>query len=155
MDGMTRWETEAMRHRGQRPRPRSGTIDLRSTRGSKPPRDLDPEEPPPGTLVVPLDAWQRMLDQLGNLHEAGQQLAEASARAAKAETEAEFLRERVSELRRRLQEAEAVQTGEADRSTGERTASDADEQPRDESLIRIAAGRARSAYRSLRSRRGR
>ena len=54
---------------------------------------------PEGTLIVPLDAWNKMLNQLGNLHEAGQQLAEARERAAKAETEATFLRERLAELR--------------------------------------------------------
>jgi uncharacterized membrane protein len=39
------------------------------------------------------------MDQLGNLHEAGLHLAEARERAAKAETEASFLRERLSEMR--------------------------------------------------------
>jgi hypothetical protein len=55
---------------------------------------------PPGTMIVPIDAWNKMLNQLGNLHEAGQQLAQARERAAKAETEAAFLRERLAELRR-------------------------------------------------------
>jgi hypothetical protein len=54
---------------------------------------------PEGTLIVPLDAWNKMLNQLGNLHEAGQQLAEARERAVKAETEATFLRERLAEVR--------------------------------------------------------
>jgi hypothetical protein len=45
-----------------------------------------------------------MVNQLGNLHEAGQQLAEARERAARAETEATFLRERLSELRRQAEE---------------------------------------------------
>jgi hypothetical protein len=54
---------------------------------------------PPGTMLVPVDAWNKMLSQLGNLHEAGQQLAEARERAAKAETEATFLRERLKEMR--------------------------------------------------------
>jgi len=54
---------------------------------------------PGGTLIVPLDAWNKMLNQLGNLHEAGQQLAEARERAAKAETESTFLRERLAEMR--------------------------------------------------------
>lgn len=40
-----------------------------------------------------------MLDQLGNLHEAGRELAEARERAARAETEAAFLRERLADLR--------------------------------------------------------
>lgn len=52
-----------------------------------------------GTMIVPIDAWNKMLNQLGNLHEAGQQLAEARERAAKAETEARFLRERLAEIR--------------------------------------------------------
>jgi hypothetical protein len=56
-------------------------------------------EPPTGTMIVPVDAWNKMLTQLGNLHEAGQQLAEARERAAKAETEAAFLRERLAEMR--------------------------------------------------------
>jgi hypothetical protein len=55
--------------------------------------------PPPGTMIVPIAAWDKMLLQLGNLHEAGQQLAEARERAAKAETEALFLRERLAEMR--------------------------------------------------------
>jgi hypothetical protein len=57
------------------------------------------EVPATDTMIVPVDAWNKMLTQLGNLHEAGQQLAEARERAAKAETESEFLRERLAELR--------------------------------------------------------
>lgn len=53
------------------------------------------------TMIVPVDAWNKMLIQLGNLHEAGQQLAEARERAAKAETEVVFLRERLAEMRSR------------------------------------------------------
>ncbi len=88
------------------------TIDTRA-----PEREPEPPEPeaveeetaepevPEGTMLVPLDAWKKMLIQLGNLHEAGQQLAEARERAAKAETETVFLRERVSEMRGELAEA--------------------------------------------------
>lgn len=54
---------------------------------------------PEGHMLVPLDAWERLLLQLGNLHEAGQQLADARERAGKAETEVEFLRDRVTEMR--------------------------------------------------------
>ncbi len=65
-----------------------------------PPPGHDPETPPPdGTMIVPIAAWDKMLMQLGNLHEAGQQLAEARERATKAETEAAFLRERLAEMR--------------------------------------------------------
>jgi DNA-binding transcriptional MerR regulator len=65
----------------------------------------DSPPPPEGSMLVPLDAWNRLLNQLGNLHEAGQQLAEARERAAKAETEARFLRERMAELREELEQA--------------------------------------------------
>jgi hypothetical protein len=70
----------------------------------EPLEQVAPSDVPEGVLV-PLDAWQRMLQQLGNLHEAGQQLAEARERAAKAETEAGFLRERVRDLRGELERA--------------------------------------------------
>jgi hypothetical protein len=50
-------------------------------------------------MLVPIAAWDKMLMQLGNLHKAGQELAEARERAARAETEATFLRERLAELR--------------------------------------------------------
>lgn len=60
----------------------------------------------PDSVLVPLDQWTRLLNQLGNLHEAGQQLAEARERAAKAETESFFLKERIKEMRVRLEEAE-------------------------------------------------
>ena len=80
-----------------------------------------PEAPVPGTqysvpstageasptMIVPIDAWNKMLNQLGNLHEAGQQLAEARERAGKAETEAKFLRERLAEMRERSQQLTA------------------------------------------------
>ena len=57
---------------------------------------------PPQTMIVPIAAWDKMLMQLGNLHEAGQQLADSRERAAKAETEAAFLRERLGEMRHEL-----------------------------------------------------
>ncbi len=64
--------------------------------------DVEPALPtvaPEGTVLVPIAAWDKMLIQLGNLHEAGQELAEAKERAAKAETEAKFLHERLREIR--------------------------------------------------------
>ncbi|MEA2001167.1 MAG: hypothetical protein U9N84_04695 [Actinomycetota bacterium] len=67
---------------------------------------------PPGTMIVPIDAWNKMLNQLGNLHEAGQHLAEARERAAKAETEASFLRERLTEIRRDAAATTTVPTPE-------------------------------------------
>jgi hypothetical protein len=59
-------------------------------------------------MLVPRDAWDRLMDQLGNIHEAGLLLAEARERAAKAETEAEFLRERLGEIRSERDELKAA-----------------------------------------------
>lgn len=73
----------------------------------------NPTQVPEGSMLVPLDAWNKMLNQLGNLHEAGQQLAEARERAAKAETEARFLKERLTELRAELEPARGDDRGEA------------------------------------------
>ena len=64
----------------------------------------DIEVPEEGSLLVPLDAWNTVLNQLGNLHEASQQMAEARERAAKAELEAEFLREKLKNTRQQLDE---------------------------------------------------
>lgn len=68
-------------------------------------------------MLVPRDAWDRLMDQLGNLHEAGLQLAEARERAAKAETEATFLRERLSEIRQERDELKEVRADPGPRST--------------------------------------
>jgi hypothetical protein len=102
------------RHLGRlRPKPGPGP-------GPPPPQPAPAASGPPqeahdGSVLVPVDAWNRMINQLGNLHEAGQQLAEARERAARAETEALFLRERLSELRRRIDEpAEPVSPTRAD-----------------------------------------
>ena len=53
-------------------------------------------------LIVPLEAWQTVLNQLGNLHEANQLMADARERAAKAEAESEFLREKLKNTREQL-----------------------------------------------------
>lgn len=101
MSGIERWTDEIGRQIEIAERP-----DVRSPDRTTTEIDLTEEEDrsdqpgaPEGSMMVPLDAWNRMLNQLGNLHEAGQQLAEARERAAKAETEAMFLRERLRELR--------------------------------------------------------
>jgi len=82
-----------------------------------PPAPAAPESPP-GTMIVPIDAWNKMLNQLGNLHEAGQDLAVARERAAKAETEVSFLRERLAEIRSQNPEPR-TQTEEADTQEAE------------------------------------
>lgn len=102
MDPWRRWETQAIRESRRRP----GVSQHRApTRGPDPGapavehRAPEPGHPDPGTMLVPVDAWNRVLEQLGNLHQAGQELAEAKERAARAETESRFLRERLAELR--------------------------------------------------------
>lgn len=88
-------------------------VDLTSkeeTSSPAPAETGDETSAPEGTMLVPLDAWNKMLNQLGNLHEAGQQLAEARERAAKAETEAAFLRERLRDLRQEREEAVTAKT---------------------------------------------
>ena len=52
--------------------------------------EQDKSENNENNLIVPLEAWQTVLNQLGNLHEANQLMAEARERAAKSEAEAEF-----------------------------------------------------------------
>ena len=52
-----------------------------------------------GGIMVPVDAWNRVMDQLGHLHSAGRELAEARERAGRAEARAEFLEQRLAELR--------------------------------------------------------
>lgn len=54
-----------------------------------------------GQMLVPIDAWTRILEQVGHVHEAGQQLADARERAARAETENEFLKEQLREIKSR------------------------------------------------------
>jgi len=63
-------------------------------------------------LPIPRSALERMFEQLGNLHAGGQELAEARERAARAETEATFLRERIAELRERLDEKQPSTTAQ-------------------------------------------
>jgi hypothetical protein len=58
------------------------------------------------SVLVPLDQWNRLLGQLGNIHEAGQQLAEARERMGRAETENVFLKERIRDLRAQLEKSE-------------------------------------------------
>ena len=52
--------------------------------------EQDKSENNENNLIVPLEAWPTVLNQLGNLHEANQLMAEARERAAKSEDEAEF-----------------------------------------------------------------
>ena len=58
------------------------------------------------SLLVPLDAWNTVLNQLGNLHESSKLMAEARERAAKAEAEADFLREKLKNTRQQLDDSQ-------------------------------------------------
>ncbi len=70
-------------------------------------------------MLVPIDSWTRIVDQLANLHEAGQQLAEARERAAKAETEATFLRAQLAEAKKRRRSGPSpAPAGEGSASSG-------------------------------------
>lgn len=122
-DPAFQWETEALRsspsaHRHDTPRPRHATGGPQDEGRGHPQTGATPETPalpPPGTMIVPISAWEKMLIQLGNLHEAGREIAEAKERAARAETEVSFLRERLAELRK--EPAEPSPTGDAGAST--------------------------------------
>ncbi len=89
--------------RPSKPRKREGRASTQKPDPSEPPADT-------GAVLVPLDQWTSILNQLGNLHQAGQQMADARERAAKAETEAFFLKERLRELREELAKARAAAT---------------------------------------------
>jgi DNA-binding transcriptional MerR regulator len=91
--------------------PRSEVVDVGVSAGNAedaPPVTVTLDRGPAeaGTMIVPIAAWDKMLMQLGNLHEAGQQLADARERAAKAETENRFLRERLADIRTQKDSAE-------------------------------------------------
>ena len=68
--------------------------------------EQDKSENNENNLIVPLEAWQTVLNQLGNLHEANQLMAEARERASKSEAEAEFLREKLKNTREQLEESQ-------------------------------------------------
>ncbi len=63
------------------------------------------EEP---AVVVPRSAWQKMLEQLGALHDAGRRLTEATERAARAEERYAFEVERRKLLEDRVAQLEKV-----------------------------------------------
>jgi len=102
--GIERWADEIGRDIDSA-EPDAAEVDLREAEPGAPDVPHAVPEAPEGSMIVPLDAWNRMLNQLGNLHEAGQQLADARERAAKAETEARFLKERLADLREELERA--------------------------------------------------
>ena len=88
---------------GQRPPRTRATRRTERRQSDGPAAPVPPDYEETDAVLVPIDEWSRILRQLGNLHEAGQQLAEARERAAKAETESSFLRERLRETRIRAE----------------------------------------------------
>ena len=66
------------------PRPSRPSAEARSTppAAAPPASGAAPDQPPRPAdgVLVPLDQWNRILGQLGNIHEAGQQLADARER---------------------------------------------------------------------------
>lgn len=72
-------------------------------------------EAPPGQMLLPLSAWETMMKQLANLHEAGQMLADARADAARFEERYNFEQERrkIEQERREAAEARIAELEEA------------------------------------------
>ena len=139
LEGIRRWNHQREEDQAQAPS-REPDEELREVDLTE--HANDRPEVPEGTMLVPLDAWNKMLNQLGNLHEAGQQLAEARERAAKAETEAQFLKERLRELREQLEE---------ERSPAEQSATP--EETGSPSGIKSTTSLVRKAYRDWRKNR--
>ena len=143
----TRHKTEDARHETQDTRHKTQDTRHKTSVNRDPGSDQGPDTEyrasetagEAGTMIVPVDAWNKMLNQLGNLHEAGQQLAEARERAAKAETEAAFLRERLAELRETT--SPPPRGGDADEPSG----SDADQARSEGAALPVAPSDARSA----------
>lgn len=159
LSGMRRWAAEIGRDLKANELP-VGTsapdveVDLTSHEVAEEPS----HEPavPDGSMLVPLDAWNKMLNQLGNLHEAGQRLAEARERAAKAETEARFLKERLAELRVELEKTkDAAASLDAARKDDETVSSPDDDTSRPTAATTLggtAAALARKLYQGWRER---
>lgn len=149
LDGIRQWASEIGRELewSEETDDEDVVIDLTPEPAAEP----EPKEPavPEGSMLVPLDAWNKMLNQLGNLHEAGQQLAEARERAAKAETEARFLKERLAEVRSELEkEREAVAPPELE----DRNGTEKNAPPANTTLGGTAASLARRLFDGLRER---
>jgi len=100
--------TQSPARRAPRHAAGSAPVDHPAAHQAAPPPE--PAAAPPvasDSVLVPLDQWNRLLGQLGNIHEAGQQLAEARERMGRAETENVFLKERIRDLRAQLEKDES------------------------------------------------
>jgi len=97
--GLWRGIADAVDPDGRRPSSRPSSAPPTSLGGVADSGPADGIGEHDGKMIVPLDTWTRILEQVGNVHEAGQQLADARERAARAETENRFLHEQLRELK--------------------------------------------------------
>ncbi len=97
--GLWRGIADAVDPDGRRPSSRPSSAPPTSPSGVADSGPADAIGDHDGMMIVPLDTWTRILEQVGNVHEAGQQLADARERAARAETENRFLHEQLRELK--------------------------------------------------------
>jgi DNA-binding transcriptional MerR regulator len=87
-------------------------VQARAERRQTPP-PTEPTPPlaagpvPEGAMLVPLSAWESMMEQLGHLHDAGRELADARERAGRAEEREAFQLERRQIEQERREAAEA------------------------------------------------
>lgn len=161
LSGIRRWATEIGRDLEADEATGDASTDVEVDLTSDAAEQERSPEPdiPEESMLVPLDAWNKMLNQLGNLHQAGQQLAEARERAAKAETEARFLKERLAELRVELEKTRdaAASLDEArtrvDDETGSTSAEHASRSGPATTLSGTAAALARKVYQGWRRKR--
>ena len=153
LEGIRLWASEVGRELQWSDEDEDVVVDLTPEQTAETDPDPEPQAPaaevPEGSMLVPLDAWNKMLNQLGNLHEAGQQLAEARERAAKAETEARFLKERLAEMRSELEKAREAEIQSGPEEEGEREATVPQTMT---TLGGTAASLARKLYEGLRDR---
>jgi hypothetical protein len=79
--------------------------------GERPPPTNGGSTEHPDTIVVPRDAWEKTLAQLGDLHRAESKLAAAQEGSAKAEAERDLLSARLRALQRRDEELKSAHEG--------------------------------------------
>lgn len=159
LEGINRWADKLDRDIEDHETATASEVDLTSEEFQEPEEDASTRggrspEPdiPEGTMLVPLDAWNKMLNQLGNLHEAGQELAEARERAAKAETESTFLKERLSEMRAELEKTRTAVADASEPEEPEEKSGPSGTDP-DLSVSRFTKAKARQLYDRWRDRR--
>lgn len=114
-DGRVLLETEAVRRL-------YGIAGASQTTATPVPAPAPEAETPPGSVLVPLAAWEKTLEQLGNLHQAGQELAAARELVGRLEEREAFARERrrAAEERADALEAELAELRKGDKPDADR-----------------------------------